>query len=88
MLKTKAKYFVNLGLKSNKDVKKAKKYYKGFKETIIGVKYRYLFLAFFYLNSVTHINNIKLSIKLSCTKLKKRLLKKKKRIIILNYDYI
>jgi hypothetical protein len=43
----KAEYFINLSLKSNKGVKKAKRYYKGFKKAITGVKYRYLFLAFF-----------------------------------------
>jgi hypothetical protein len=43
---------------------------KGFKETIISVKCYYLFLVFFYSDSVKHINNIKLSIKLSCIKLK------------------
>jgi hypothetical protein len=63
-VKKRAKYFVNLGLKSSKDVKKAKKHYKGFKKTIAGVKCRYLFLAFFYLNSVKHVNNVKLSIEL------------------------
>jgi hypothetical protein len=47
MLKKKAEYFVNLSLKSNKGIKKAKKHYKGFKKAITDVKYYYLFLAFF-----------------------------------------
>jgi hypothetical protein len=38
MLKKKAKYFVNLGLKSNRDIKKNKEYYKGFKEVIADIK--------------------------------------------------
>jgi hypothetical protein len=79
ILNKKAKYFVNLGLKSNKSIKKAEKYYKGFKKTIISVKYCYLFLAFFYLDLVKYINNIKLSIELSYIKFRKCLLKKRKR---------
>jgi archaellum biogenesis protein FlaJ (TadC family) len=63
-------------------------YYKGFKKLIISIKYCYLFLAFFYLDLVKHINNIKLNIKLSYTKLKKRFLKKKKKITVLDCDYI
>ena len=43
---------------------------------------------FFYLNSVKHINNVKLSIKLSYTKLKKRFLKKEKKVTVLNCDCI
>jgi hypothetical protein len=44
--------------------------------------------SFFYLDLVKHINNVKLSIKLSYTKLKERFLKKKKRIIVLNCNCI
>jgi hypothetical protein len=88
ILKKKAKYFVNLGLKSDKGIKKAKKYYKGFKKTIADIKYCYLFLVFFYLNLVKHINNVKLNIKLSYTKLKERLLKKREKVTVLNYNYI
>jgi hypothetical protein len=87
-VKKKAKYFVNLGLKSGRGIKKAKEYYKGFKMTIAGVKYCYLFLAFLYLDSVKRVNNIKLSIKLGCIKLKKRVLKKGEKITVLNCDYI
>jgi hypothetical protein len=87
-IKKKAKHFVNLGLKSNRGVKKAKRYYKGFKKAITGVKYSYLFLVFFILNLVKCVNNIKLNIKLSCIKLKKRFLKKRKRVAVLDCDYI
>jgi hypothetical protein len=68
--------------------KNAKEYYKGFKETIAGFKCCYLFLAFFYLNSVEHINNVKLSIELSCAKLRECFLKKRKKVIVLDYNYI
>jgi hypothetical protein len=78
-VKKKTEYFVELGLKSDKGVKKAKKYYKSFKKTIVSVKYYYLFLVFFYLNLVKHMNNVKLSIKLDYTKLKECLLKKKRK---------
>jgi hypothetical protein len=37
IIKEKTEYFINLGLKSNKDVKKAKRYYKGFKKVIINI---------------------------------------------------
>jgi hypothetical protein len=40
------------------------------------------------LNSVKHINNVKLSIELGCTKLRERFLEKRKRVIVLDYDYI
>jgi hypothetical protein len=75
-------------LENKKGVKKTKEYYKGFKETIAGVKYYYLFLAFFYLDLVKHINNIKLSIELSYTKLKERFLEKRKKVTVLNSDCI
>jgi hypothetical protein len=75
-------------LKSGWGVKEAKKHYKGFKETVAGVKYCYLFLAFFYPDSVKHVNNVKLSIELGCIKLKKRFLKKRKRVTVLNYNCI
>jgi hypothetical protein len=87
-VKKKAEYFVNSGLKSNKSIKKVKKHYKSFKKTIADIKYYYLFLAFFYLNSVKHINNVKLSIELSYTKLKKRFLEKREKITVLNSNYI
>jgi hypothetical protein len=77
-----------LGLKSSKGVKKVKRYYKGFKKTIAGVKYCYLFLAFFYLDLVKYINNIKLNIEFSYIKLKERFLKKKKKVIVFDCDYI
>jgi hypothetical protein len=63
---------VNVGSNSNKGVKKAKDHYKGFKEAISDVKYNYLFLVFFNLDLVKHVSNIKLSIELGYTKLKKR----------------
>ena len=43
---------------------------------------------FFNPDSVKHINNVKLSIELSCIKLRKRFLKKGERVIVLNYNYI
>jgi hypothetical protein len=82
------KYFVDLGLESGWGVKKAKGHYKGFKETIAGVKCCYLFLAFFYLNSVKHVNNVKLSIELGCTKLRERFLEKRKKVTVLDRDCI
>jgi hypothetical protein len=45
-------------------------------------------LAFFYLDSVEYMNNVKLNIELSCIKLKKRFLKKRKRVTVLNCDHI
>jgi hypothetical protein len=84
----KAEYFINLGLESSRGIKKAKEYYKGFKETIASIKYHYLFLAFLYLDSVEHINNVKLSIELGCTKLKERFLKKRERVTVLDSDCI
>jgi hypothetical protein len=35
---------------------------------------------FFYLNTIKHVNNVKLSIELSCTKLKERFLEKEERV--------
>jgi hypothetical protein len=75
-------------LESGWGVKEAKEHYKGFKETVAGVKCRYPFLAFFYLDLVERVNNIKLSIELSCTKLKERFLKKEKRVTVLDRDRI
>jgi hypothetical protein len=43
---------------------------------------------FFYLDSVKHMNNVKLSIELSCIKLKKRFLEKGKKVTVLDYNYI
>jgi hypothetical protein len=87
-VKKRAEYFINLGLKSGWGVKKAKEHYKGFKKTIAGVKCCYLFLAFFYLDLVKHVNNVKLSIELSYTKLRKRFLEKRKRVTVLDRDRI
>jgi hypothetical protein len=75
-------------LESGWGVREAKEYYKSFKETIAGVKYCYLFLAFFYPDSVEHVNNVKLSIELDCTKLRKRFLEKGKRVTVLDCDHI
>jgi hypothetical protein len=75
-------------LKSSWGIKKAKGHYKGFKEAVASVKYRYLFLAFFYPDSVEHVNNVKLSIELGCTKFKERFLKKGERITVLDSDCI
>jgi hypothetical protein len=82
------KYFVNLGLKSSWGIREAKRYYKSFKETVVSVKYCYLFLAFFYPDLVKRVNNVKLSIKLSCIKLKERFLKKREKVTVLNSDCI
>jgi hypothetical protein len=87
-VKKKAEYFVDLGLESGWGVKEAKEHYKGFKETVAGVKCRHLFLTFFYLDSVEHVNNVKLSIELSCTKLRERFLKKGKRVTVLDCNRI
>jgi hypothetical protein len=87
-VKERAEYFVDLGLESDWGVREAKEYYKGFKETVTSVKCRYLFLAFFYPDLVERVNNVKLSIELSCTKLRERLLKKRKRVTVLDRDRI
>jgi hypothetical protein len=87
-VKKRAEYFVDLGLKSGWGVKEAKGHYKGFKETVAGVKYYYLFLAFFYPDSVEHMNNVKLSRELNCTKLRERFLKKGKKVTVLDCDRI
>jgi hypothetical protein len=71
-----------------KVLKRLKNIIKVLKKTIIGIKYCYLFLAFFYLDSVKHINNVKLNIKLSYIKLKERFLKKREKITVLNYNRI
>jgi hypothetical protein len=44
--------------------------------------------SFFYPDLVKYINNVKLSIKLNYTKLKKRFLKKGKRVTVLDYNRI
>jgi hypothetical protein len=75
-------------LESGWGVRKAKEHYKGFKETITNVKYRYLFLVFFYPDSVEHVNNVKLSIEFGCIKLRKRFLEKRKRVTVLDCDCI
>jgi hypothetical protein len=87
-IKKKIKDFINLGLKSNKSINKTKRYNKCFKKAIVSIKYYYLFLIFFNLYLVKSINNIKLSIKLSYIKLRQSLLKKRKKVIVLNYNYI
>jgi hypothetical protein len=87
-VKKRAEYFVDSGLESRWGVKEAKGHYKGFKETVAGVKCRYLFLAFFYPDSVKRVNNVKLSIELSCTKLRERFLEKRKRVTVLDRDRI
>jgi p-aminobenzoyl-glutamate transporter AbgT len=71
-----------------KTLKRPKDIIKVLNKTITSVKYYYLFLAFFYSDLVKHINNVKLSIKLSCVKLKERFLKKKEKITVLNNNYI
>jgi hypothetical protein len=71
-----------------KALKKPNNIIRVLKKTIISVKYCYLFLAFFYLNLVKHINNIKLSIELSCIKLKECFLEQRERIIVLNCNCI
>jgi hypothetical protein len=75
-------------LKSSWGVREAKGHYKGFKETVAGVKCRYLFLAFLHPDSVERVNNVKLSIELGCTKLRERFLEKRERVTVLNSDYI
>jgi hypothetical protein len=63
-------------------------YTDSFKKTIINIKCSYLFLAFFYLDLVKHINNVKFSIELGYTKLKKHFLKERKKITVLNNNSI
>jgi hypothetical protein len=75
-------------LESGWGVREAKGHYKGFKKTVAGVKCRYLFLAFFYPDLVKHVNNVRLSIELSCTKLREPFLEKGKRVTVLDCDCI
>jgi hypothetical protein len=75
-------------LESGWGVREAKGHYKGFKETVAGVKCRYLFLAFFYLDLVERVNNVKFSIELGCIKLRERFLKKGKRVTVFDCDRI
>jgi hypothetical protein len=87
-IKERTKDFVNPGLKSNKSISKTKRHSKCFKKAIAGIKYRYLFLTFFDLYLVKGINNIKLSIELSYTKLRQSLLEKGEGVAVLDYNYI
>jgi hypothetical protein len=80
--------FVNPGLKSSRSISKTKRHNKCFKKAIAGIKYYYLFLTFFDLYLVKGINNIKLSVKLSYTKLRQSLLEEGKGVAVLNYNYI
>jgi len=69
-VKERAEDFVNLCLKSNKSIKKAKGHNKCFKKAIASVKCRYLFVAFLDLYIVKGVNNVKLSVKLGFAKLR------------------
>ena len=87
-VKEKVKDFVNLCLKGNKGIKKAKGYNKCFKEAIVSVKYRYLFVAFLDLYMVKGVNNVKLSVELGFTKLRQCFLEQGKGVSVLDYDYV
>ena len=87
-IKKKTKDFINLGLESNKSINKTKRYNKCFKKAIVGIKYYYLFLTFFNLYLVKGINNIKLSIKLSYTKLRQSLLEEGKGVAVLDGNFV
>ena len=87
-VKERVEDFVNLCLKGNKGIKKAKGYNKCFKEAIVSVKYRYLFIAFLNLYIVKGVNNVKLSVKLSFTKLRQCFLKQRKKVLVLDYNNV
>jgi hypothetical protein len=71
-----------------KVLKRLKNIIRVLKKTIVNVKYCYLFLAFFYPDLVKYVNNVKFRIELNYTKLRKRFLKKRKRVTVLNCDCI
>jgi hypothetical protein len=87
-VKERAKDFVNLCLKGGRGIRKAKGYNKCFKKAIASVKYRYLFIAFLDLYIVKGVNNVKLSVKLSFTKLRQCFLKQGKGVLVLDYNYV
>jgi hypothetical protein len=87
-IKERIKDFINLGLKSNRSISKTKRYNKCFKKAIVGIKCRYLFLTFFDLYLVKGINNVKLSVKLSYTKLRQSFLEEGEGVAVLDYNYI
>ena len=75
-------------MKSNKSVREAKGHNKGFEEAIVGVECYYLFLAFLYLDSVKHMNNVELSIELDYTELRERFLEEGEGVTVLDSDSI
>jgi hypothetical protein len=87
-IKERIEDFVNPGLKSSRSISKTKRHNKCFKKAIAGIKYRYLFLTFFNLYLVKGINNIKLSVELSYTKLRQSLLEEGEGVAVLNCNYI
>jgi hypothetical protein len=87
-IKERTKDFINPGLKSSRSISKTKRHNKCFKKAIAGIKCRYLFLTFFNLYLVKGINNIKLSVKLSYTKLRQSLLEEGEGVAVLDCDYI
>jgi hypothetical protein len=87
-IKERAKDFVNLCLKGNRGIRKAKGHNKCFEKAIASVKCRYLFIAFLNLYIVKGVNNVKLSVKLGFTKLRQCFLEKGKGVLVLDYNYV
>jgi hypothetical protein len=80
-VKERAEDFVNLCLKGSRGIKKVKGHNKCFKKAIASVKCRYLFIVFLNLYIVKGVNNIKLSIELSFTKLRQCFLEQGKGVV-------
>ena len=87
-VKERAEDFVDLCLESSRRIKKAKGHNKCFKKAIVSVKYYYLFLAFFNLYIVKGVDNVKLSVKLSFTKLRQYFLEQGEGVLVLDYNYV
>jgi hypothetical protein len=87
-VKERVKDVVNLCLKGSKGIRNAKGHNKCFKKAIASVKCRYLFIAFLDLYIVKGVNNVKLSVKLSFTKLRQCFLEQGKGVLVLNYNYV
>jgi hypothetical protein len=87
-IKERVKDFVNSCLKGGRGIRKAKRHNKCFKKAIVSVKCRYLFIAFLNLYIVKGVNNVKLSVELSFTKLRQCFLEQGKGVLVLNYNYV
>jgi hypothetical protein len=87
-IKERTEDFVDPGLKSSRSISETKRHDKCFEKAIAGIKCRYLFLTFFDSYSVKGINNVELSVELSCAKLRQSLLEEGEGVAVLDCDYI